>query len=58
MQVYAEQSEAVVALAAQLLPAAALAPEATLRRLLLDGIQHSGQVGPGVICFRALGLKI
>ena len=44
VQVYAEQSEGVVAAAAQLLPCAVLAPEATIRRLLTDGVQHSGQV--------------
>lgn len=49
VHVYAEQSEAVVALAAQLLPTATLALEATLRRLLLDGIQHSGQVRVRVV---------
>ena len=44
VQVYAEQSEGIVAAVGQLLPCAVLAPEATLRRLLIDGVQHSGQV--------------
>jgi hypothetical protein len=42
--VYEQQPEEVTALAAQLLPAAALAPGAVLDRLLADAVQHSGQV--------------
>ena len=42
--VYEQQPEEVTALAAQLLPAAALAPGAVLDRLLADAVLHSGQV--------------
>ena len=45
--VYEQEAEEVTALAAQLLPAAALAPGAVLDRLLEDAVLHSGQVrGP------------
>ncbi len=42
--VYEQEPEEVTALAAQLLPAAALAPGAVLGRLLQDAVLHSGQV--------------
>ena len=42
--VYEQQPEEVTALAAQLLPVAALAPAAVLDRLLADAVLHSGQV--------------
>ncbi len=42
--VYEQEPEEVTALAAQLLPAAALAPGVVLDRLLQDAVLHSGQV--------------
>ena len=54
---YEQEPEEVTALAAQLLPAAALAPGAVLDRLLQDAVLHSGQVRDGPHGLHSAGMR-